>query len=120
MTKFRSLEVWKESKDLAVKIYSLTNDGDIARDYGLRDQIRRSAVSIPSNIAEGDDLGTDKQSTRHFNIAKGSLAELRTQLEIAHEIGYLTKDIYQELERTCDLIAGKLTKLIAYRSQHRK
>ncbi len=60
MGKFKELKVWQESKDLAVKIYHLTADGELLKDYGLKDQMRRSAVSIPSNIAEGDDLETDK------------------------------------------------------------
>ncbi len=79
MGDFRKLNVWQRAKDLAVFIYKLTNQGKIAGDYGLRDQIRRAAISIPSNIAEGDELDTDKQAIRHFYYAKGSTAELLTQ-----------------------------------------
>ncbi len=79
---FRNLMVWKKSKDLAVYIYKLTNTGSFSKDFGLRDQIRRAAVSIPSNIAEGDERDTNKESVRFLYIAKGSLAELLTQLEI--------------------------------------
>jgi len=83
MGNFKDLKVWNKSKDLAVKIYKVTDEGLFNKDFGLRDQMRRSSVSIPSNVAEGEDLDTDKQSIRHFYIARGSLAELRTQLIVA-------------------------------------
>ena len=70
----------------------MTNQGKFANDYGLKDQIRRAAISIPSNIAEGDELNTDKQSIRHFYYAKGSTAELLTQSLISFEIGYIDKN----------------------------
>ncbi len=85
MGKFRELKVWQRGKDLAVFIYKLTDHGIFSRDYGLRDQIRRAAISIPSNIAEGDELSTDKQSIRFFYTAKGSSAEILTQAIIALE-----------------------------------
>lgn len=62
MGNFKSLEVWTKSKDLAVTIYKLTNSGGIAKDFGLRDQMRRAAVSIPSNIAEGEESGSQKKA----------------------------------------------------------
>lgn len=86
---FRDLRVWQTSKELAVQIYSMTSDGKFTRDFGLRDQMRRSAISISSNIAEGDERDTDRESVRFFFIAKGSTAELLTQTIIAHEIGYI-------------------------------
>ena len=61
MGKFLELKVWQRAKDLAVHIYKISESGALSKDYGLRDQIRRAAVSIASNIAEGDDLDTDKQ-----------------------------------------------------------
>lgn len=76
MGKFQDLKVWQRAKDLAVYIYKLTGKGAFSKDYSLRDQIRRATVSIPSNIAEGDDIGSDKQAIRHFYIAKGSAAEV--------------------------------------------
>jgi len=117
MGNFRELKVWKQSKELAVNIYKLTWEGAFIKDFGLKDQIRRASVSIPSNIAEGDNLDTDKQSIRHFYIARGSVAELRTQLEIGVEIGYITEDKYNHLEKDCEQISAMLTALIKYRSQ---
>jgi four helix bundle protein len=115
MGNFKDLKVWCNSKNLAVKIYKLTESGSYIKDFGIKDQMRRSSVSIPSNIAEGDDLDTDKQSIRHFYIARGSLAELRTQLIISNEIGYISDDYYQELENECQQISAMLTGLIKHR-----
>lgn len=117
MSNFKELKVWQKSKDLAVGIYRLTNDGGLFKDFGLKDQMRRSSVSVPSNIAEGDNLDTDKQSVRHFYIARGSIAELRTQLAIAQEIGYVSTNQYDTLEKNCESISAMLTSLIKHRSK---
>jgi len=108
MGKFQDLKVWQRGKDLAVSIYY--------QDYGLRDQIRRAAVSIPSNIAEGDELGTDKQAVRFFYMAKGSCAEVLTQTIIACEIGYLAEEDFIYIEKECRSLSGMLTRLIQSRS----
>ena len=94
MGDFRKLKVWKKSKDLAVRIYKLTNQGHFTKDFRFRDQIRAAAISIPSNIAEGDELKTNNQSIQFFFIAKGSAAEIITQLIIAFEIDYITIEDY--------------------------
>ena len=116
MGKFQELRVWKRSKDLAVHIYKLTKSGEFKKDYGLRDQLRRAAVSIPSNIAEGDELDTDKQSVRFFYIAKGSAAEVLTQAIIANDIGYLIEDEFKFIEGECKAISGMLGRLIKARN----
>ena len=81
----------------------------------LKDQIRRAAISIPSNIAEGDELDTDKQSIRHFYYAKGSTAELLTQSLISYEIGYIDKKTYEDIEKECKTISAMLMRLIQAR-----
>src|SRR4030042_6627463 len=101
---FQDLIVWQKARDLAVKIYKISMTGGLGRDFGLRDQIRRSAVSIASNLAEGDERETDKESVRFFFIAKGSLAELRTQIRIAYAIGYMEKHEYESIEEKCVLL----------------
>lgn len=117
MGKFQELRVWQIAKELAVKIYKLTQIGELSKDYGFKDQIQRSAISIPSNISEGDDLDTDKQSVRHFYIAKGSTAELLTQIIIGQEIGYFNKSDSYKLINDCKIISVMLTKLIKVRSK---
>lgn len=116
MGKFQDLKVWQRGKDLAVSIYKVTGGGSLYQDYGLRDQIRRAAVSIPSNIAEGDELGTDKQAVRFFYMAKGSCAEVLTQTIIACEIGYLAEEDFIYIEKECRSLSGMLTRLIQSRS----
>ncbi len=114
---FKSLKVWQKSKDVAIYVYQLTNDGMFSKDYSLRDQIRRAAVSIASNIAEGDERETDKEAVRYFYIAKGSAAEVLTQAIIAHEIGYIQQRSFKELEQKCVEISSMLSKLISVRSK---
>ena len=115
MGDFQKLNVWRRSKDLAVYLYTQTSQGEFYKDFGLRDQIQRSAVSIPSNIAEGDELGSDKQSVKFFHIAKGSTAELLTQATIAHEIGYLKKEDFNHICNECNSISKMLKGLIKTR-----
>ncbi|MCX6556931.1 MAG: four helix bundle protein [Candidatus Aminicenantes bacterium] len=114
---FRELKVWQRGKALAVKVYEISGKGRFNSDYGLREQVRRASVSIPSNIAEGDTLGTNKQSIRHFHIAKGSCAELMTQFEIASEIGYIPHEIFAEVQEECLNLSGMLERLIRARSK---
>ena len=106
------MQVWSKSKDLAIQIYRLTNKEPFSRDFRFKDQIRSAAVSVPSNIAEGDELDTNKQSIRHFYIAKGSAAEVITQLIIAQEIGYLEKKETIEMIDQYEHLSHMLSKLI--------
>jgi four helix bundle protein len=117
MGNFRELRVWQLAKELAVTIYKLTQNQKFKYDYGFKDQIQRSAISIPSNIAEGDESGSNRLSVRYLYIAKGSTAELMTQLIIANEIGYITDDIKTSLVDECDKISSMLANLIKSRSQ---
>ena len=113
---FQGLKVWQKSKNLAVLVYKLTDSEEFRKDFGFKNQFRRAAVSIPSNIAEGDELGSDRQSVRFFNIAKGSAAELLSQAIIAKEIGYIKSEDLQELDSRCTEILKMLSKLISVRS----
>ncbi len=96
---FRELRVWQDAKALAVDIYRLVRKSPaLDKDWGLKDQIQRSAISVPSNIAEGDARKSDKDSIRFFHIALGSLAELRTQIEISMELKIIPE------KDACDLL----------------
>jgi four helix bundle protein len=117
MSNYENLKVWHRAVDLAVSVYRITSDKELFRkDHGLKDQIRRASVSISSNISEGDELGTDKQAIRQFYIAKGSAAELFTQLTISGRIGYLSAGENNILLNECRYISAMLTKLIKSRS----
>jgi four helix bundle protein len=117
MSRFEELKVWQKAVNLAVKVYEITKKDPFNRDYGLRDQMRRSSVSISSNIGEGDQLDSDKSSIRHFRIAKGSSAELFTQSIIAFRIGYLDQIDFEFLKNESQEILGMLTNLIKHRNR---
>jgi len=116
MSHFEELKVWQKAVDLAVKVYEITKNDPFNKDFGLRDQMRRSSVSISSNISEGDQLESDKSSIRHFRIAKGSCAELYTQAIISNRINYLNKEDFDYLKKECQEILGMLSNLIKHRS----
>ncbi len=117
MGNFMNLKVWLAGKDLAVKTYRLIQDSNLRNDFGLKDQMQRAAISIPSNIAEGDNSGSDKQSVRFFYISRGSVAELATQIIVANEIGYIDQITKDNLMVECNKISSMLTNLIKARSK---
>jgi four helix bundle protein len=117
MGNFKKLRVWQLAKELAVNIYKLSQNLQFKKDFGFKDQIQRAAISIPSNIAEGDESGTDKLSVRYFYIAKGSIAELTTQLIIANEIGYTDNVTTDSLLNECEKLSSMLNKLIQARGR---
>ena len=110
-TGHEKLEVWQQSMNLAVEVYRVTETFPKEEVYSLTSQIRRCAVSIPSNIAEGSARGSRKEFIRFLYIALGSSAELSTQLNIAQRIGYL-KSIDNELEKL-EIIQKMLNALIS-------
>ena len=86
---YKDLELWKKSMDLVTVIYKLTADYPSQEKFGLISQIRRAAVSIPSNIAEGSSRNNTKEYVQFLYIANGSLSEVETQLEISYRLGYI-------------------------------
>jgi four helix bundle protein len=113
---YRDLEVWKLSIDFVKKVYQVTHNFPDSEKFGLINQIRRAAVSIPSNIAEGQGRNSTKEFKQFLAIGLGSLAELETQLIIAKEIEYLTQNgldaLLSPLDRIRKMIKG-LSKGIA-------
>ena len=110
-TSFEDLEIWQRGTRLAVSIY---NELSGCRDFSLRDQLQRSAVSIPSNIAEGSERDSNPDYIRFLRIAKGSAAELRTQLHIAEQIGILTAENAHSLRTEAKEITAMTQGLISY------
>ncbi len=108
----RDLQVWQKAKQLAVNVYADCRKGDLARDYGFRDQMQRASVSIASNIAEGYARESAKDRCHLLVVAKGSCAELQTQIEIAREIGLLDQAGFARLDTQCDEVARMLTGLL--------
>lgn len=112
VTRFENLEVWQEAASLAVDVYTVSKSGGLTQDFGLRDQLQRAAVSIASNIAEGKERETIAEFIRYLYIAKGSSGELKTQLIIAHRIGYIDEGSTKNLIRSVEQISAKLGALI--------
>ncbi len=101
---FRDLRVWQSGMDLVTEIYRLTQSFPREEQYGLTSQVRRAAVSIPSNIAEGHARESSKEYLNHLSIAQGSLAELQTQVEIATRLDFVAaKTAQQTLDRSASL-----------------
>ncbi len=101
ISSFRELKVWQLGMDLAERVYLLTNSFPKSETYGLTSQIRRSSVSIPSNLAEGHGRNSTKEFLQFIAIAFGSICELETQLLLSHRLNYINTD---ELETTSALL----------------
>ena len=101
---FEDLEVWKLARELTGRIYSITADGAFSKDYGLKDQVRRAAVSVMSNIAEGYERGGNREFTQFLSIAKGSSGEVRSQLYVAIDQNYIA-------EKECEQLIDDFRKL---------
>jgi four helix bundle protein len=109
---YRDLIVWKEGIRLTLDIYNLTTEFPPNERYGLVSQMRRSAVSVPSNIAEGHARTSTKEYIRHISIALGSLAELETQLVLSREIGFLKNEPANQVLENTDRLGKQLRSLI--------
>ena len=95
--RFEDFIAWQKARKLTVGIYRVTSQGSFARDFGLKDQIRRAAVSSMSNLAEGFERGRPAEFHQFLSIAKGSCAELRTQLYVALDVGYIDRGTFEDL-----------------------
>jgi len=112
--KFEDLEVWKESMNLSVLIYHELRN---CKDFGLRDQIQRSCVSVPSNIAEGFGRKTNKEYLYFLYISQGSCMELRTQLYLAREVGIISFDHSEKLIELTRKVSAMIYRLIISRQK---
>jgi len=113
-TTFEELNIWKESIEIARKIYEITGDALFAKDFALRDQLRRAVISISSNIVEGFERDNNNEFVRYLKIAKGSTGEVRSQLFLAKEVGYVTFDSFSDLNTRLRDLSMQIGKLISY------
>jgi four helix bundle protein len=109
---FKDLDVWKQGHVLVLEVYRHTQSFPSHELFGLTSQLRRAAVSITSNISEGFGRQGEKDKAHFYVIAKGSLYEVQNQLQVAHDLGYLTDDTHVEIERACTRVAQLLHGLI--------
>jgi four helix bundle protein len=118
ITRFEDIEAWQTARELTKLIYTFTDEGKFARDFGLRDQIRRASVSIMSNIAEGFESQTQAQFIRYLGIAKASAGEVRSQLYISRDLNYLTEEIFSSSFGMAEKNSRQLARFIAYLESH--
>jgi four helix bundle protein len=115
--KFEEIQSWKKARTLTKQIYSATLAGAFAKDFALRDQIRRAAVSILSNIAEGFERGGDKEFLQFLAIAKGSAGEVRAQLYVALDQQYLSQKQFESLSQEAAEISQLISGFMRYLKQ---
>jgi four helix bundle protein len=112
--RFEELEVWQAARDVVNAVYKASSDGAFARDYALRDQVRRAAISIPSNIAEGFSRHSNKEFIQFLFISKGSAAEVQSQLYTALDQDYISRDAFDKMYQEIEVVAKQLSRLITY------
>jgi four helix bundle protein len=112
--KFEDMELWQKARAIAKAIYQLTEKEYFSRDYGLKDQVRRASVSIMANIAEGFERGSNKEFIQFLYIAKGSAGEVRAQLYIAFDLGYISKGEFDNLNTELLTLSKQLSGFIKY------
>ena len=110
INRFEDIESWQRARELTKVVYSLSSKGELAKDWALRDQIRKASISIMSNIAEGFDSGFKAEFARFLSISRRSASEIQSQLYIALDQNYILKEdffkLYQETEEIRKMITG--------------
>jgi four helix bundle protein len=112
--RFEDIEAWQTARRLTKIVYELTAAGGFSRDFGLKDQMRRAAVSVMSNIAEGFESRTSGLFLEFLGRAKGSAGELRAQFYIAHDAGYLVPAQVKALQDQCEKCSSQISRLMIY------
>lgn len=116
---YKKLDAWIMARTLAIKVMAVTEREGLKRCWGLCDQMQRAAISVPSNIAEGDERGSNLDALRFLYISKGSLAELRTQIDIAQASGKISATELEELESLAGTVGRLLGGMIRLRIKNR-
>ncbi len=114
ITRFEEIEAWQSARELTRLVYDLTNKGEFARDFGLRDQMRRAAVSILSNIAEGFESRTQSLFIEFLGRAKGSAGELRAQAYVASDAGYLGPTDFDKVIGLASKCSRQISRFVSY------
>jgi four helix bundle protein len=118
INRFEEIEAWQTARQLSRFVYSLTKEGSFAHDFGLRDQIRRAAVSIMSNIAEGFESRTQPLFIDLLGRAKGSAGELRSQAYVALDVEYIGQSQFQQVFDLAEKCSRQISRFMAYLLTH--
>ncbi|MBR4388054.1 MAG: four helix bundle protein [Prevotella sp.] len=113
METHKNLRVWQQSIEMVTSIYMMTKTFPKDELFGLVSQIRRAAVSVPSNIAEGYARGTDREKLHFLRISSGSMSEIETQLMLCLNLGYISQDLYEEMSERVTSVWKQLNALIS-------
>lgn len=120
ITDFKELPIWQQSMILTKTIYAVSAKKEFSQDFGLRDQIRRAIVSVSSNIVEGFEKSNNNELVRYLRISKGSVGEVRNQIEIAKIIGYIHEDEAARLDKQLLNLASQIAGFIKYLEEKKK
>jgi four helix bundle protein len=112
--RFEDLEAWKKARELNRKVYRMTREGPLAKDYGLCDQLRRASVSVMSNIGEGFERDGTKEFIQFLSVAKGSTGEIRAQLYAALDAPYIDQDTFDEMYASAAEVGRIIAGLMDY------
>lgn len=114
IARFEEIEAWKTARQLTLLVYKLADQSAFAKDYGLKDQIRRASVSVMSNIAEGFESRTNTQFINYLGHAKGSSGEVRSQLYVAIDLKYISQEQFTEGYELADKASRQIRRFIEY------
>jgi len=120
IVKYEDLDVWKLSLKMTKMLYDLTAKREFSRDFALRDQLRRSIISVSSNIVEGFEKNNNNEFIRYLRIAKGSVGEARNQLYIALTVNYITQEEFDGVNASLLKLANQIGRFISYLVNKRK
>ena len=116
MKRIKDLRIYQKAKELVIQVYKLLEQFPDAERFALCNQLRRAVVSIPSNIAEGMGRVSGKDQAHFLNIAYGSLMEVYAQLDIAHDLGYVNSETFNQLESDVEEISKMISAMASLRS----
>lgn len=120
INRFEDLQIWKLSLSITKEIYDITAKKEFARDFGLRDQIRRAIISVSSNIVEGFEKNNNNEFIRFLKMSKGSIGEVRNQLHIALAVNYITQKEFDNLYEETETLSKQIGGFIVYLETKRK
>jgi four helix bundle protein len=118
IVRFEEIEAWQTARELTALVYPITAQGAFARDFGLKDQIRRAAVSVMSNSAEGFESQTQPQFIRYLGFAKASAGEVRSQLYVSRDLEYITEEQFTDAFRVAEKASRQISRFVIYLESH--
>ena len=118
ITRFEDIEAWKTAREMTRMVYALTEQGQFAKDFGLKNQIQRASVSVMSNIAEGFESRTQAQFIEYLGRSKASAGEVRCQLYVAFDLKYMTEEQFRQVFDLADKSSRQIARFMDYLETH--